>query len=29
MNLETRVFLIPNFCVENKIVAKQKTQVKF
>jgi hypothetical protein len=29
MNLETRVYLIPNFCVENKIVGKQKIQVKF
>jgi hypothetical protein len=29
MNLETHVFLIPNFLVENKIVGKQKTQVKF
>lgn len=28
MNLETHVFLIPNFFVENKIVGKQKTQVK-
>jgi hypothetical protein len=28
MNLEIHVFLIPNFCVENKIVGKQKTLVK-